>query len=655
MSRKRALDAVEAGREAAPPSPRKRFRRTVLVMMWLERRRARAAGVDQTEQMVRQEQLDIHKLLMFIMVLVARLVSVERVIRDIPATLERFLARQLSFQRSFMGSIEEKIRSVIQTEMQERQAASLPNYVYASPRQTSEGFPGTGSIARMIKLRFLNVERPNDPLYTGCPVQWKHGKNAKVAIFENERQITQGDLSKLQIEILSVHADFFTERGQVDFTKEEFDKQIYIYKGKDSVLTSVNLKNGEADLGPVFFPESSYRKRLRLTARVKRKDLAVRIQEAITDPFVVKDRRSEFNEKIYPPPKDEAIHRLEKISLNGKCWGDLVDKKITMVKHLLRHYYRDSSGLQKLTGMKKGSWSTMIKHATTSDPGAEIYSHRVEEENYELLFNDFYDLVGIMINEAYVPYSGLDQLLQVKVNNWKMSAHKKFEDLENSGKLSPDYFMINGCPVRAVPQNNDASTSIQTRTTWPCSNDMTAQHEFGERQQQENGFSPAQVFSNNGAGPSRQETLVFPQYTYKQATHQELCQQDPPMPLNEIPYLTHGNILDGQGSFSAQSIIPSHNSVPAEEDYLVTGVSLTTQHNQYSSSWTTHGPGTSFPVTGGVSQGTSSLNPQTDIFSGLPSIEELSELDSYVAGLEFVPANSAQLPNSGSQFHGSDF
>lgn len=145
----------------------------------------------------------------------------------------------------------------------------------------------------MFKLCFVDVEGPKDPVYTSCPVQWQNGANTKVAIFENESQITQGDISKLQIEILAVRDDFFTERGQANFTKEEFNKQIYTCKGKELVLTTVNLKNGEAYLRSFSFTESSYRKRLRLAARVKRQDLTVRVQEAITHPFVVKDRRSE--------------------------------------------------------------------------------------------------------------------------------------------------------------------------------------------------------------------------------------------------------------------------------------------------------------------------------------------------------------------------
>jgi hypothetical protein len=57
-----------------------------------------------------------------------------------------------------------------------------------------------------------------------------------------------------------------------------------------------------------------------------------------------------------------------------------------------------------------------------------------------------------------------------------MSAHKKFEELENSSVgLIPDYFMSNGLPVHAVLSNSDASISIQARSAWQCSNDTTAQ------------------------------------------------------------------------------------------------------------------------------------------------------------------------------------
>lgn len=523
-----------------------------------------------------------------------------------------------------MGATEGRIRFAVQAEMQEQQAASLSNGVYQPPRQNvSEGFPETRSSTRIVKLCFVDVERPKDPVYTDCPVQWQNGANTKVEIFENESQITQGDLSKLQIEILPVRDDFFTERGQANFTKEEFNKQIYMCKGKELVLTTVNLINGEACLSaPFVFTESSFGKKLRLAARVKSQDLAVRVQEAITYPFVVKVCRSKLNEKSYPPSKEEGVHCLEEICLKGKRCKDLAVKNITTVKHLLRYYHRDESGLQKITGMKKENWNTMIKHATTSDPGDEIYSYKVAEENVVLLFNDFYDLVGMIVDGSYVPYSvnNLDQLQQLKVNNWKTSAHKKFEYLEKSGSLIPDYVMSNGLPE--VFPNNDASPSIQARPTWQCPDDRpdcTSRIWSTTSNSAAEWFltgSLAHVFPNNDAGPSTQTILPLQQYAYEQTMHQDHL--DP-------YYLTQGNILNGQCSGSGQSTIPSHNILPIQEDNLIIGANLSAQHNRYSGSLTTDAAGTS-PVIDGASQQTSLPNHvQTDVVSGLSPIEEWPE------------------------------
>ncbi|XP_020173823.1 calmodulin-binding protein 60 B isoform X2 [Aegilops tauschii subsp. strangulata] len=603
MAHKRPLEAAPPEQDG-PRSPRKRLRRTVLLMMWLERRRARAATVGQLAEMVRQAQLDMARLLVFAMVLVSRLCSMERLLLDLPNALQRMLADQLgAFQRSLMVSIQDIIRRTVQTEMQGRQAASLPNDISQPPRQMSEGFPETGGITS-VKLRFVDVDRPIDTLFTGYPVQWQNGGSAKVAIFENDTQITQGHLSKLQIEILPVYADFFTEQGQEDFTKEEFNKQICMYKGKESVLKTVNLANGEAYIGPFSFTESSQRKRLRLTARVKRQDLSIRVQEAISDPFVVKVGRSKQNRKSYPPSKEEAVYRLEKISLKGKHCTLLAEKNITTVKQFMRHYYRDESGLQKLLDMRE-DWSTLIKHATTSDPGLEIYSF-VVEENTEILFNDFYNLVGMMISELYFPVNGLDQFQQIKVNNWKVSAYKKFDERENSGGLTPDYFMTDGIPVRAMPLNNDA--------------------EFGD-QHPLNGFSGSAVLSNNDAGPSNQGTLPFPQHTY-----QGLGQHDPSVPQNGAPYSLHqGNILNDQGPLSAQPTIPSHNFSSVPQDDMIAGASQTGQRTPSLD-----------PVLADMSSGFSPV-PFEDFWLDLPVDE---------ADHDIARANNAELPNPNSPFDG---
>ncbi|KAL5210803.1 hypothetical protein ABZP36_006426 [Zizania latifolia] len=606
MSRKRKLEVVPpAGQQHAAPeaslplSPSKRLRRAGLVMMWL-RRRPKTIAAEQMALLVPQ------MLFLLIMGLVVRLAAVERLLLEQPYVLQRLLEERFDvFQRSFIGAIQDMIRTTVHSEVKERQATLLSGG-YQHPRlNISDGFPQAGGSTRMVKLLF-DVKSLEDPLYTGSLVQWQNGANAKVAIFENGSQITHGDLSNLQIEILSVHDDFFTERGPANFTKEEFNKQIYMCKGKESVLKTVNLTNGEAYFGSFFFTESSYGKRLRLAARVKCQDLAVRVQEAISYSFVIKDRRSKLNKKSCSPSKEEGIHCLKKISLKGKRYNDLVSNNITKVKHLMRHYHIDPIGLQKLTGMKNEDWNIMIKHAATSDPGDEIYSYRVAEGNIVLFFNDFFDFVGMSDDESYHTHN-LNQFQQHIVNNWKKSAHTKFQDLEKSGSLIPGYAMINGRPVPVSP-NNDANPSIQAR---PTPDHQTAPEGQGYPFQQQ---SVLQVSSYNDAGLATQAKQPLQQYPHEQNMHQESGQEGPFMQQSGTSYsLSEGNILNVQGSGLVQSTILSHNTG------TVRSANLSMQHNGYVSTSTPDPAGTSCPVTDGVIPQGSLSNDL--IFYGLSQIE----------------------------------
>ncbi|KAF0914978.1 hypothetical protein E2562_033059 [Oryza meyeriana var. granulata] len=658
MSRKRKLEVVTpaAGQQAAsapgtPLSPSKRLRRAGLVMMWL-RRRPKPIAVEQMALLIRQMQAEMVKLFMLLMLLVVRLGNVERLLLEQPDVLRRLLEEHFgAFQRSLMESIQDMICKAVHSEMKERQTTLLSEGACQPPRPNiSEGFPQTEGSTRMVKLVFVDVERPEDPLFTGCPVHWQNGANAKVAIFENGSQITEGDLSKLRIEILPVHDDFFTERGPANFTKEEFNKQIYMCKGKESVLQTVNLTNGEAYLGSFFFTESSYGKRLRLAARVKCQDLAVRVQEATSYSFVVKDRRSKSNKKSNSPSKEEGVHCLKKISLKGKRCNDLAGKDITKVKHLMRCYHRDPAGLQKLTGMKNEDWNTMIEHATTSDPGDEIHSYRVEK-NTLLFFNDFFALVGMSVDGSYAPYhtNNLDQLQQRKMNNWKESAYKKFEDLEKLGCLIPDHVMINGLPVPVSP-NNDASPSIQAIPTWPCFDQQTALEGQGHPFQQQNGFSSVHVSPYNVAGTSMKLKQSLQQYPYEQSMHEESGQENPSMQQNGTSYsLTEENMLNGQGSALVQSAVLSQNTA------VDPVANLSVRQNGYASTSTTDAAGTSCPVTDGVSTW-NYLNDNMQIFSDLSVIFESSELNcGHVAEADqaFLP-DSHELANTDNQFTGGN-
>ncbi|KAL5217695.1 hypothetical protein ABZP36_018379 [Zizania latifolia] len=402
----------------------------------------------------------------------------------------------------------------IMLQMQEIRAAPLSDGVHHHPgnptirrpqcnvvKAIPEGLEQTGGRDRMVQLRFVN-NSPKSPLYTGLNVKWQNRTNVKVAIFENDNQITQGDISKVKVDILAVRSEFFTRREE-NFTKEEFNRQICISGDKELVLATANLVNGECYLDSFCFTESSHRKKWRLAARVNSQVPGVRFQEAVTGPFVVKDRRSKSNAKSYPPRKEDDVHRLEKISPKGKFRNNLVGEGITKVKQLLRRYHVDASSLQELIGMKNETWKVMIKHAKKCDPGKELYAYNAMEENCILFFNDLYDLVGMELDGTYTPYGNLDQSQQDKVNKYKMAAHKIFDALEKSGSLNHDYEMINDYPslVRNNPSTQAALTSQQ------YSHHQNQGFDHCQPSPQQNGLS-APIFQNNATIPSAQETLA---------------------------------------------------------------------------------------------------------------------------------------------------
>nr|BAK00852.1 predicted protein [Hordeum vulgare subsp. vulgare] len=163
---------------------------------------------------------------------------------------------------------------------------------------------------------------------------------------------------------------------------------------------------------------------------------------------------------------------------------------------------------------------------------------------------------------AYAARKDRSSIYQIKVNNWKVSAYKQFDERENSEGLNPDYFMTDGGPVSALPLNNDAGPSVQAGTPWQYHNGKAAQHEVGDRHPL-NGLSRAAVLSNNDAGPSYLEMLPFPQHMYEQTVHQGPGEHDPSVPQNGGSYSLHqGNILNDQGPLSAQPTIPFHNFFP---------------------------------------------------------------------------------------------
>lgn len=157
---------------------------------------------------------------------------------------------------------------------------------------------------RCLKLQFLkNVSLP---VFTNERIQGEGPSSIEVALVDNlnEKVVDFGPEASAKVEIVALEGD--------DFTSEEFDRNIVRERegtyskgkknrkkeGKKPLLDGdvhLHLNKGLGVVGKVKFRQYSRwmkNHRFKLGARVLDSFNGVRIQEAVTEPFIVRDRRT---------------------------------------------------------------------------------------------------------------------------------------------------------------------------------------------------------------------------------------------------------------------------------------------------------------------------------------------------------------------------
>ncbi|KAL6638424.1 hypothetical protein ACP70R_023919 [Stipagrostis hirtigluma subsp. patula] len=314
--------------------------------------------------------------------------------------------------------------------------------------ETNQEHAGASGSKTNIRLCFLNGLKP--PIYTDKNVTAENNAGIKVAMFEGDKMITSGSLSKVKVEILVLRGDF-SVNCRDNWTEEEFEK--HIVQGRDGhglVLGTAWLTNGEVELCQIRFKESSCRtpsRKFIMAARVcKRENIAIRIQEAIMIPVTVLDRRNEANEKRYPPRLDDEVYRLEEIAKNGAYHKRLLEKGISTVQGFLKALNKDPDELRKILKMERqhNSWSKMIKHARECflEDKQELKQYQNEEGTVVLFFNCVHDLVGAAFPCDYVAFERFDPVQKALVKKWEKHAHKTL------GSIPSDYIMKGNFPEK---------------------------------------------------------------------------------------------------------------------------------------------------------------------------------------------------------------
>ncbi|XP_028770840.1 calmodulin-binding protein 60 B [Neltuma alba] len=218
--------------------------------------------------------------------------------------------------------------------------------------------------------------------------------------------VTEGPMSSTEIEICVVPGDFGSGDHQ-NWSREEFNDNIIVRprEGREALLkgkdTRVTLKDGAAFIPKIEFTDISRWVRtgtFRLAARSKEAD----VKEAISQPFVVKDKRGASIMKHAIPSLKSEIWRLKKIGRGGELHKRLLQNGIETVKDFMRlHTINPSSLKEKFGNIPSGRWEAIMEHATACVIDDNVhYGYHTAERQLDFVFNSIYEVVRVSFDNG---------------------------------------------------------------------------------------------------------------------------------------------------------------------------------------------------------------------------------------------------------------
>ncbi|KAK3040016.1 hypothetical protein RJ639_027327, partial [Escallonia herrerae] len=284
-----------------------------------------------------------------------------------------------------------------------------------------------GPDGRNLQLHFRS--RLSLPLFTGGKVEGEQGAAIHIVLVDSNtgRVVTSGSESSAKLDVVVLEGDFNNEDDE-DWSKEEFENHIVKEReGKRPLLTGdlqVTLKEGVGTLGDITFTDNSSwirSRKFRLGLKVASGSEGVRLREAKTEAFPVKDHRGELYKKHYPPALNDEVWRLEKIGKDGSFHKRLNKTGIFTVEDFLRLVVRDPQKLRNIlgSGMSNKMWDALIDHAKTCVLSGKLYVYYPDDtRNVGVVFNNIYELSGLIASEQYYPADSLSDSQKKAYDNW---------------------------------------------------------------------------------------------------------------------------------------------------------------------------------------------------------------------------------------------
>lgn len=323
----------------------------------------------------------------------------------------RSVVLEVMRQKSFQNALEPMLRRVVKEEVE----SAIRKHIMSLKRNSDEDvFPCE---LRNLQLKFLSAL--SLPVFTGTRIEGEDGSAIKVALIDavTDEVVQYAPESSAKVEIVVLEGDFDNDEGE-NWAVEEFKNNIVREReGKKPLLTGdihIFLKEGTGSVGEISFTDNSSwtrSRRFRLGARVVGNFDGVKIKEAKTESFIVRDHRGELYKKHHPPSLSDEVWRLEKIGKDGAFHKRLSIERVRTVKDFLILLHLDPARLRNIlgSGMSAKMWEVTIEHARTCvlDKKVYLYYSPVSQHRNGVVFNVVGQVIGFYSESQYVP---IDQL-----------------------------------------------------------------------------------------------------------------------------------------------------------------------------------------------------------------------------------------------------
>ncbi|XP_038992927.1 calmodulin-binding protein 60 D-like [Hibiscus syriacus] len=327
------------------------------------------------------------------------------------------------------SSLEPILRRVVSEEV-ERALAKL-----ASPTLNGKSSPKRleGPDGRSLQLHFRS--RLSLPIFTGGKVEGEQGAAIHIVMVDSNtgHVVTTGPEASVKVDVVVLEGDFNNEDDE-DWTQEEFESHVVKEReGKRPLLMGdlqVTLKEGVGTLGDLTFTDNSSwirSRKFRLGLKVASGFCeGIRVREAKTEAITVKDHRGELYKMHYPPALNDEVWRLEKIGKDGSFHKRLNTAGILTVEDFLRLVVRDQKKLRNIlgSGMSNKMREALLDHAKTCVLSGKLYVYYTDDSRTNgVVFNNIYELNGLISGEQYLPADFLSDSQKVYVDSMVKKAY----------------------------------------------------------------------------------------------------------------------------------------------------------------------------------------------------------------------------------------